>query len=102
MVKLYKNSPWWWYLIVTGGVSLLFLFGFLPSEEIDPLVKYIMRGLLLLIFCIHIAEALYARQLANKHGMGEVANKWFWHTMLCGFMALLILKKIIKHKEGGI
>lgn len=91
----YKNSPlWWWFTVVAG-------FAALGYWALDAQTGGQARSLLVILGFVHIVEAFYALILAQRNGLSKVALLWFGHTLVCGFMAIILLKKTIREQTAS-
>ncbi|HAI76419.1 MAG TPA: hypothetical protein DCM08_09235 [Microscillaceae bacterium] len=99
--SLYQNSPWWWWLFVIVGLGTTGFLAFsdtLGSSTFHEVVKVVFYLALL----AHLGEAIYIYRLASRNGLSSVAWKWFFHCLVCGFWAIMLLQKIIAKRKAAV
>lgn len=102
MEKKFESSPLWWWLFVSISLLLIAIIAFIPGLNIDPTYIPAARVLLYVILGLHVMEAILAYWIASSNGLKEVAMKWSLHTLVCGFMALQRLQKIIHERKAPL
>ncbi|EPS73546.1 hypothetical protein M569_01206, partial [Genlisea aurea] len=90
------------YLIIIIGMSTLLFGAFSPNVGPFALCRsiclfffrsiWMVRLILVLACAAHVAEGVYALQLARKVDSGN-AKSWFWQTLLLGIFSLRYLLK---------
>ena len=91
-----QYPPLWWWASVIIGFTFMGIVAYTTLIPMPNLLRTIAFYAFPISLFFHILEALYCYWIALKSPYKSVAIYWFLQTLVCGFMSIILLQKMIK------